>query len=264
MPHRPRRRAASGAERPVALITGASSGIGAAVAERLASEGGWQLLLNGRDEERLAGVAKLTDGTPLPADVTDSGGRERLAEEALERGGRVDALVAAAGIGWAGPFTGMPREAIDRVLSVNLSAVVHLVRLFLPGMVSRGAGRVVMIGSMAGCVGVRDEAVYAATKGGLMAFADSLRYELHELGLTGVRVSMVMPGAVDTPFFSRRGVPYHRSRPRPVPPARVADAVWQALVTGREEAFVPPWLGLPARVHGAAPGVFRALAKRFG
>jgi short-subunit dehydrogenase len=256
-----RHRLRAGADPPVALITGASSGIGAAVAERLASEGGWRLLLNGRDESRLDAVARKTAGTALLADVSDHGSRERLAEQALGRCGRVDALIAGAGIGWAGPFVGMPADAIDRLLSVNLSAVVHLVRLFLPGMVSRRAGRVVIIGSMAGCVGVRDEAVYAATKGGLMAFADSLRYEL---GRTGVRVSMVMPGAVDTPFFSRRGVPYHRDRPRPVPAARVAEAVCQALVSGREEKFVPTWLGMPARVHGLAPRVFRVFAKRFG
>jgi short-subunit dehydrogenase len=262
MLHRPRGHAAFGAERPVALITGASSGIGAAVAERLAAEGGWQLLLNGRDEERLAEVAKRTDGTALPADVTDHDAREQLAGQALESaGGRIDVLVAAAGIGWAGPFTTMPADAVDRLVSVNLVAVLHLVRLFLPGMVARGTGRVVMIGSMAGCVGVRDEAVYAATKGGVMTFAESLRYEL---GHTGVRVSMVMPGAVDTPFFSRRGVPYHRERPRPVSAARVADAVWEAIVSGREDAFVPRWLGMPARVHGFAPGVFRTLARRFG
>ncbi|MEV6315207.1 SDR family oxidoreductase [Streptomyces sp. NPDC051776] len=261
MPHRPRRRASFGAERPVALITGASSGIGAAVAERLAAHGGWRLLLNGRDPDRLAAVAKRTDGTALPADVADPAGRELLAEEALEHTGRVDALVAAAGIGWAGPFTTMPADAVDRVLSVDLSSVVHLVRLFLPEMASRGTGRVVMIGSMAGRVGVRDEAVYAAAKGGLIAFADSLRYEL---GHTHVGVSMIMPGAVDTPFFSRRGVPYHRTRPRPVSADRVADAVLRALVSGREEAFVPAWLGWPARMQGAAPGVFRALAKRFG
>jgi short-subunit dehydrogenase len=261
MPDTSRRGPGFGAERRVALITGASSGIGTAVAQRLAAEGGWQLLLNGRDQGRLETVAKSTGGTALPADVADRRSREQLAEQAMERGGRVDALVAAAGIGWAGPFAGMPAEAIDRLLAVNLSAVLHLVRLFLPGMVSRGTGRVVLIGSMAGCVGVRDEAVYAATKGGLMAFADSLRYEL---GGTKIRVSMVMPGAVDTQFFSRRGVPYHRDRPRPVPPGRVADAVSRALAGGREDLFVPAWLGLPARVHGMAPGIFRTLAKRFG
>jgi short-subunit dehydrogenase len=250
-----------GALRPVALVTGASSGIGTAVAEQLAAEGSWRLLLNGRDEDRLGDVAVRTRGTALPADVTDPAARAKLAREALAHGGRVDALVCGAGIGWAGPFTAMPVESIDRLLSVNLSAVVHLVRLLLPGMIARRTGRIVLIGSVAGSVGVRDEAVYSATKGGLMAFADSLRYELSS---TGVRVSMVMPGAVDTPFFGRRGVPYGRSRPRPVPPGQVADAVTRALVSGRPAAYVPGWLSVPARLHGVAPGVFRSLAQRFG
>ncbi|NNG88778.1 SDR family NAD(P)-dependent oxidoreductase [Streptomyces cacaoi] len=247
--------------RPVALITGASSGIGTAVAERLAASGNWQLLLNGRDERRLTQVAARTGGMPLPADVTDPEARSALVKEAQEGAGRVDAVVAGAGIGWAGQFRQMRAQDIDDVLAVNLSAVLHLVRLVVPGMVDRGRGRVVLIGSMAGSVGVRDEAVYSATKGGLMAFADSLRYEL---GPSGVRVSMVMPGAVDTPFFGRRGAPYHRTRPRPVPADRVADAVCQALRTGRAEAYVPSWLGLPARMHGATPGLFRSLAQRFG
>jgi short-subunit dehydrogenase len=253
--------AAHGAQRPVALVTGASSGIGTAVAERLAAEGSWRLLLNGRDEERLTDVAVRTRGTALPADVTDPQARARLAREALAHGGRVDALVAAAGIGYAGPFTAQPKDSIDRLLAVNLSAVVHLVRLLLPGMVARRKGRIVLIGSVAGSVGVRDEAVYSATKGGLIAFADALRYELAD---TGVRVSVVLPGPVDTPFFGRRGAPYHRTRPKPVPPSQVAHAVRRALVRGQSDAYVPGWLGMPARLHGAAPGLFRSLAQRFG
>jgi short-subunit dehydrogenase len=255
------RRRARPTTRPVALITGASSGIGTAVADQLAAEGGWQLLLNGRDETRLRAVAERTGGTPLPADVTDEQARSRLAGQALACHGRVDALVAGAGIGWAGPFAEMPAEAVDRVLAVNLAATLHLVRLLLPGMLARGAGRVVLIGSVAGSVGVREEAVYSATKAGLMAFADSLRYELDS---SGVRVSMVIPGPVDTPFFGRRGVPYHRSRPRPVPAGDVADAVRAALVSGRPDSYVPGWLGVPARLHGVAPGFFRTLAQRFG
>ncbi len=255
------RQVRNGAQRPVALITGASSGIGTAVAEQLASEGSWRLLLNGRDEERLSDVAVRTRGTALPADITDPQSRARLAREALAHGGRGDALVAGAGIGWAGPFTKMPAESIDRLLEVNLTAVIHLVRLVLPGMIARRRGSVVLLGSVAGSVGVRDEAVYAATKGGLIAFADSLRYEL---AASGVRVSVVMPGAVDTPFFSRRGVPYGRTRPRPVPAGQVAAVVRRALVTGRSDSYVPGWLSMPARLHGVAPGLFRSLAQRFG
>ncbi|QGV82082.1 SDR family NAD(P)-dependent oxidoreductase [Streptomyces ficellus] len=265
----PRREAEPGRERsgarpaarPVVLVTGASSGIGEAVSDRFAADGRCRLLLGGRDEARLAAVARRTGGGALRSDLGERAGVERLAAEALEREGRVDVLVAAAGIGWAGPFTHMPGDAVDRLISLNLTSVIHLVRLLLPGMVERNRGRVVMIGSMAGRVGVGNEAVYAATKGGMLAFADSLRYELAG---TRVGVTVVLPGAVETPFFSRRGVPYHRDHPRPVSPERVAEVVWRAAVRGRDDVFVPSWLGMPARLHGAVPGFFRAMAKRFG
>ncbi|TDF50492.1 SDR family NAD(P)-dependent oxidoreductase [Streptomyces sp. WAC05374] len=261
MPPTPRRAADPRRAGPVVLVTGASSGIGEAVADRFAADGRWRLLLGGRDEERLAAVAGRTGGGALRADLAERAGVERLAAEALAREGRVDALVAAAGVGWAGPFTTMPADPVDRLIGLNLTSVVHLVRLLLPGMAERGAGHLVMIGSMAGRVGVANEAVYAATKGGLLAFADSLRYELAG---TRVGVTVVLPGAVDTPFFARRGVPYHRDHPRPVPPERVAEVVWSAVVRGRDDVFVPGWLAMPARVHGAVPGFFRALAKKFG
>ncbi|ORT55989.1 SDR family NAD(P)-dependent oxidoreductase [Streptomyces sp. CB03238] len=270
MPLTPRREATPGrgrpvggepVARPVVLVTGASSGIGEAVADRFAADGRCRLLLGGRDEERLAAVARRTGGGALRADLAERAGVERLAAEALEREGRVDVLVAAAGIGWAGPFPRMPADAVDRLIAVNLTSVVHLVRLLLPPMAERGVGHLVMIGSMAGRVGVANEAVYATTKGGLLAFADSLRYELAG---TRVGVTVVLPGAVDTPFFTTRGVPYHRDHPRPVPAERVAEVVWRAVVRGRDDVFVPGWLAMPARMHGAVPGFFRAMAKRFG
>ena len=247
--------------RPVVLITGASSGIGAEVASRLAAGGRWELLLNGRDEGRLGSVAARTSGVALPMDLASEEGCRKLAEAALAHSGRVDALVAAAGLGWAGAYTDMPPATVDRLVSVNVCAVLHLVRLVLPQMVSRGSGRLVLIGSVAGRFGVRGEAAYAATKGSLIAFADSLRYELQG---TGVQLCLVLPGPVDTPFFTRRGTPYTRSWPRPVPAGRVAAAVEEALAGGRDEIAVPRWLGVPGRVQGVAPRLFRKLATRFG
>ncbi|MEU7567212.1 SDR family NAD(P)-dependent oxidoreductase [Streptomyces fradiae] len=253
----------AGTARPVVLITGASSGIGEAVAERFSgdAERRWRLLLAGRDEDRLGDVARRTGGRGLRGDLADRAGVERLAARALEAEGRVDVLVAAAGIGWAGPFTGTPPEVLERMVAVNLTGVMHLVRAVLPGMVERGAGRVVLVSSMAGWAGVANEAAYAATKGGLLAFAESLRYELAG---TRVGVTAVLPGAVDTPFFARRGVPYHRARPKPVPAGRLADLVWRSVVYRRDEVFAPAWLAWPARLRGGAPGSFRAMAKRFG
>ncbi|KOV31357.1 short-chain dehydrogenase [Streptomyces sp. XY152] len=247
-------------DRRVALVTGASSGIGAATARRFAA-GGWHLLLSGRDRRRLEETASGTSAVLLPADLAAPDGARMLAQAALRKTGRIDVLVAGAGIGWAGPFLTMPHTDIDRVLFLDLNATLHLVREVLPAMVEAGGGRVVLVGSVAGSVGVREEAVYSAAKAGLAAFAEALRQELRG---TGVGVTLVVPGPVETGFFARRGTPYHRSHPRPTSPGRVAAAVWDAVSRSRDDAYIPPWLGLPSRVRALAPGLYRKLLNRFG
>ncbi|MFF8977695.1 SDR family NAD(P)-dependent oxidoreductase [Streptomyces cellulosae] len=249
------------AARPgTALVTGASSGIGAAVARRLSAEG-WRLVLNGRDAGRLAETAAHAPAAVFAEDLTRPAAERRLTRFALDEVGHLDLLVACAGVGWAGDFTTMTRRAFDEVMEVNLLTTLRLVRQVLPHMVEADSGRVVLLGSLAGAVGVKGEAVYSASKAAVAVFADALRYELQG---TGVGVTLVVPGVVDTPFFDRRGTPYVRNRPRPVPPERVADAVWRAAVRGRNEVYVPGWLRLPARVRGAAPGLYRRLAATFG
>ncbi len=105
------------------------------------------------------------------------------------------------------------------------------------------------------------EAVYAATKAGLAAFADSVREETAGRGIT---VSVTVPGVVDTPFFERRGSAYDRAWPAPIPAERVARAILRAVGSGRAEVFAPAWMRLPARFKGAMPGLYRMLAVRFG
>ncbi|TQS29234.1 SDR family oxidoreductase [Microbispora sp. KK1-11] len=239
------------------LVTGASSGIGAATALELSARGA-RLVLSGRDQEALAGVAARTGGQVVPADLSDP------SADLAVRAGRVDMLVACAGEGWSGPLVRMSGGTAERMIAVNLTAHVQLTRLLLPGMLERGRGHLVYVASIAGVVGVREEAVYAATKAGLLAFAESLRYELRAVKENGVGVTAVVPGVVDTPFFARRGRPYTRRRPAPVPPERVARAIAVAVERDRAEVYVPAWLRLPARLHGAAPGAFRVLARRFG
>jgi short-subunit dehydrogenase len=262
LPHaNPATERAADPTRGVALVTGASSGIGAAIARSLAGQDRWTLLVAGRDPERVAAVARETGGTPLISDLSAPGGVRRLVAGAVDAAQRIDLLVASAGVGWAGPFVSMPPDAVDEVLAVDLTAVVQLVRLVLPHMLLQRRGHLVLIGSVAGCLGVEGEAVYSAAKAGLGAFADALRYELRG---TSVRVTHVVPGVVDTPFFARRGVPYNRRLPRPIPPERVARAALRAIDRGSREVFVPRWFRVPAGIRALAPGAYRHLAARLG
>ncbi|MFH9066181.1 SDR family NAD(P)-dependent oxidoreductase [Streptomyces coeruleorubidus] len=247
-------------DRRVALVTGASSGIGAATARRFAMDG-WQLLLTGRDRNRLMQTASGTSAVVLPADLAAPDGPRLLARSALHTTGRVDVLVAGAGIGWAGPFATMPHTDIDRVLALDLNATLHLVREVLPSMIAAGRGRVVLLGSISGCVGVREEAVYSAAKAALAAFSEALRQELRG---TGVGVTLVVAGPVDTAFFTRRGRPYDRSHPRMISPGCVAGAIWEAVREERDLVHIPAWMALPDRLRALAPRMFRRLLNRFG
>ncbi|MFP5348163.1 MAG: SDR family NAD(P)-dependent oxidoreductase [Actinomycetes bacterium] len=239
-----------------ALVTGASSGIGTALAERLAAAG-VDLRLTGRSREALAEVASRTGGQVLAVDLAAPDAAVAVAEWS----GPVDLLVCNAGQGWAGRTTDMPAGEARRLLDVNVAGHLELVRLLLPPMLDRRRGRVVLVSSIAGLLGVAEESVYAGTKASLHVFGESLRYELEG---SGVGVTTVFPGAVDTPFFDRRGSPYARRFPRPVSVDDVAQAVVRGIERGRDDVFVPSWLVVPARLHGAAPGLVRVLQGRFG
>ena len=237
----------------VVLVTGASGGIGAATCAALTRRGA-VVVAAGRDETALAAVAAAST---VVADAADPAAAPALVAAAIDRHGRLDAVVANAGIGWAGEFAGMDPARITELVDVNLRAPMLLARAALP--VLRRPGALVFLTSIAGLVGVPGETVYSVTKAGLETFATLLREELD-----GITVSTVAPGAVDTGFFTTRGVPYDRSFPRAIPPGQVAEAVVEAIATGRQRRVEPRWLAVPARLSATAPRTYRALARRFG
>ena len=246
----------------VALVTGGSSGIGAAAARALAAAGA-RPLIAGRDPARLQAVARETGGLALAADLSAADGPAELAMAALDVAGPggIDLLVNNAGIGWAGPVDEMTSEQAARLIAVDLTAPIQLTRLLVPGMTARRHGHIVFVSSIAGATGVRGEAVYSPAKAGLACFAESIG---HELAGRGVGVSVIVPGVIDTPFFDHRGRPYNRRRPAPLPPQRVARALVGAVQRDQRVVFVPRWMRFPAWLHGALPGTFRRLAGRFG
>lgn len=238
-----------------ALVTGGSSGIGAAIATALAGAGSRVRIL-GRDAARLDAVARRSGAEPVVADLATDAGLASATAAAAE----ADLVVNAAGQGWAGDLGEMPPDELAALVTLDLVVPMHLARAAVPAMRGRGGGHLAFVSSIA-TVGVGGEAAYSAGKAGLRAFAAALR---HDVAGDGIGVTTVFPGAVDTPFFERRGRGYDRRFPRMVSPEAVARQVLRALERDRAEVFVPGWLSLAARVQGVAPGVFHRMAGRFG
>jgi short-subunit dehydrogenase len=243
-----------------ALVTGASGGIGRAVVEALVAHE-TAVVATARDRDALDDLARRTGARPVVADLTEPDAPDRVVREAVALLGGLDVVVSSAGIGWAGSIDAMSAADIDQLVAVNLTAPLQLCRAVLPHLRGPGPrGALVLVGSIAGLLGVADEAVYSATKAGLTGLADALRCELHP---AGIDVLLVSPGVVDTAFFARRNVPYQRRRPRPIPPERVAHALVAGLRTGQPVVIVPRWLALPVRLRGIAPAVYGTISRRF-
>ena len=240
-----------------ALITGGSSGIGAATAREFAAHG-MRLAIAGRNLTALHSVAADTGAVCIPGDLRDPGCPRRTIHAASDGLGGLDLMVSNAGIGWAGSFAAMTEADIDALIDVNLRAAAHLAHAAIPHL--EPSGRIVFVGSIAGLVGVQGEACYSATKAGLSCLADTLRAELRP---RGVGVTLVSPGVVDTAFFERRKVPYQRHHPQLMSAQAAAAAIVDAIRRGRDEVVIPPWLSFPARLKVNFPGLYRLLAARF-
>lgn len=201
--------------RPIALVTGASSGIGANLARELAKDG-HDLILSARRVEPMQVLAKElksvgANSTIITADLSESGAAAVLVRDIETQGLAVDVLINAAGLGANGRFDASDPVRITEMLQVNVVALTELTRMLLPPMVARRKGQVLLMASTAGFQPGPQMAVYCASKAYVLSFGEAIAYELKDSGVT---VTTLCPGATDTEF------------------ARVADAGSSALFKG--------------------------------
>jgi uncharacterized protein len=241
------------------LLTGASGGIGKAIARALCERGA-RLAITARREEVLSELCtELTgDLTPLPADLAEAEAPADLAE----RAGEVDVLVANAALPAAGKVGDFTPEEIDRAIDVNFRAPIQLTRLLLPGMLERGRGHLVYMSSLSGKTASPGSGLYSAAKFGLRGFAAGVREDL--VG-TGIGVTVVFPGFVrDAGMFADSGVKLRKGVGTSTP-EDVAAAVIRGIERGKGEIDVAP-LGLRLSVKFAelAPAVAAKAQRRLG
>jgi 3-oxoacyl-[acyl-carrier protein] reductase len=221
----------------VALVTGASRGIGAAVARAL-SEHGVHLGLASRSGDDLG----LANVVAQPADVRDPDALARIAAATADRFGKLDILVVNAGVGAYGPFLDLPAEHIEEMIDINVKGAIYSVRAALPHLLRSEAADVVTIASEAGRRGLPYEAVYCASKFAQVGLTSALDHELRE---QGVRCTNVCPGGVATDFAMGRGrTPEMPALAEMMHPEDVAEAVVFVLTRPRthrilEVAFRP-------------------------
>jgi uncharacterized protein len=233
----------------IAVVTGASSGIGAATALRLA-RGALTVALVARRADRLADIAaRIADGggraVAYPADLTDAAAREQVITQIAAELGPIDVLVNNAGHGYYGPFATMPWQDAHTMIELNAAAPIHLSSLVLPHMLAVGGGNIVNIGSGGAHVHFPGLAMYTGSKAFLSAYSTAVSRELRR---AGVHVSLLRCGDVQTEFFDSMAERSSRipREPRKIPAERVAEAVWHVLQRPRRLVCVPRTMRLVA------------------
>ena len=233
----------------VALITGASSGLGEATARQL-TRAGFTVILAARRAALLDALVNEINQTnasayAIPTDMTQPTQVEALAQQALQQCGRVDVLVNNAGVGQQVNAYEASDEVIEFILRTNFISVVQLTRALMPQMLARNSGHVINVASVSGHVTVPGSSIYAASKHALRAWNDGLRRDLRS---TGVRVSLVSPGFIRTPMTE--GL---RFVPMPGP-ATVANAISRLIKRPKREVIVPGIYRLGVWMEAVAPG----------
>ena len=248
-----------------AVVTGASSGIGRALALRLAGEGARVALVARREAELEAAASEIRErggeALVLPCDVEDRAQVEETAGRAVRALGAVDLLVNNAGYGHHRPFLDWDVADMERVMRVNYLGALYFTKALLPGMVERGRGWIVFVASVAGKLASPDESAYVASKFAMVGLAEALSLEVED---AGVHVLTVCPGVIRTPFFDAEAL---RRMPRVARRQMVevdglVDAIVRALARGRREVTHPRRIASAYVVRALAPGFFRRQVRR--
>jgi short-subunit dehydrogenase len=234
----------------VAVVTGASSGIGASLARALAARG-WRCVVVARREDRLRELAAAIDGEAEACDVSDRDAVDRLAGRVLERHPRIHLLVNNAGIAARAGFLDAEAERIEQVARTNYLAGVWCLRAFLPGLEAAAPSDVVNVVSVAGTIAHPRSGPYSAAKHAQLAFSRAVAAELRPRGIV---VHTVNPGFVETEGFPQRGLPGPLRR-AVIGPDRVAEHVLASLDRGRGETTVPGWYVVFRLAQAASPNL---------
>ena len=243
----------------VAIITGASRGIGEDLARAAAARGA-RVGLIARAKDDLERVLALCGGSGAiaAADVGDRASVEAAIDRLRSELGPIDILVNNAGYATYGPIADDSTENIEGMMRVNYFGTLYATKAVLPEMIARGDGHIVNVSSVGGYIAVPREGGYCASKFAVTGFSEALYAELAPLG---VRVSTVNPGPVATSFFDARGFPYVRKFPKPIRVSRVTRAVIRAVEREQVEVVVPAWYRAVIAFKVLAPPLYRATAR---
>jgi short-subunit dehydrogenase len=253
----------------VMIITGASSGIGAATARRVARDR-VRLTLAGRREDRLRGVARdveqlQSEALIVPTDVTNRADIRRMVQSTLDRWGRVDVLVNNAGVSYDEPLVDLDPDKVRAEVQVNLIAPIECTQAVLPVMLRQKSGHIINIASLEGLIATPGSSVYCATKFGVFGFSDSLRRQLRD---TGIHISAFCPGYTPSELTPRlkahvEGGPDAPHHPGLMPTDYVADQMARLVRHPRRLVVLPRSWSVLVLVAFLFPGVADVLVSRF-
>lgn len=247
------------------VITGASSGIGEVLSNRIGTSGA-SVVLMARSKGKLESIAKKLGpkAEAIGLDVSDEDAVQAAFERILRKHGSIDMLINNAGFGVFQSVTEMSSETFQRMMDVNYFGMIHCTKAALPSMLKRRSGHIVNVASIAGKFATGKSAGYSATKHAVLGFTNALRQELHG---TGVYVTAVNPGPARTAFFDRadpQGGYVQRVQWMMVEPEEVARAILKGIRRRKAEVNVPVWLGAASAFGQVMPsGLVQWIASRW-